>query len=114
MHVAVLNGTETTGLAHKLAEDLRQSGYAQAAASSAQPSSGRATSVVEYASGHRAEAEHVGQTLGIGALEPLEGVVGQAVGGTSVVVIAGADKASLVSRASEAPPGEGAPGGGEG
>ncbi len=60
-HVVVLNATEAEGLAHKLAGNLRQGGYAQAAALSATPPSALSTSVVQYASGHRTEARHVGQ-----------------------------------------------------
>ncbi len=98
--VIVLNATEAEGLAHKLASNLRQSGYTQALASSAKPPSARTTSVVEYAGGHRTEAQHVGQTLGIGEVAPIEGAVASAVNGTGVVVIAGADKESLVGSAS--------------
>ncbi len=109
-HVIVLNATEAEGLAHKLAGNLRQSGYGLALASSAKPPSARSTSVVEYASGHRTEAQHVGQTLGIGEVTPIEGAVAAVVNGTSVVVIAGADKESLVGSATEAAPTEAAPG----
>jgi hypothetical protein len=113
-HVVVLNATEAEGLAHKLAGNLRQSGYTQAAASSAKPPSARSTSVVEYASGHRTEAQRVGQTLGIGEVTPIEGAVASAVNGASVVVIAGADKESLVGSANREAPSEGAAGGSAG
>ena len=108
-HVIVLNATEADGLAHKLAGNLRQSGYGLALASSAKPPSARSTSVVEYASGHRTEAQHVGKTLGIGEVTPMEGAVASLVNGTSVVVIAGADKESLVGSSTEAAPTEAAP-----
>ena len=52
--------------------------------------------MVEYASGHRTEAQHVAQTLGIGEVMSMEGAVASVVNGTSLVVIAGADKESLV------------------
>jgi hypothetical protein len=114
-HVVVLNATEAEGLAHKLAGNLRQSGYALAAASSAKPPSARSASVVEYASGHRTEAQHVGQTLGIGEVTPMEGALTPLVGGATVVVIAGADKESLVGSGSgEAASSEGAAGGSPG
>ena len=113
-HVVVLNATEAEGLAHKLAGNLRQSGYALAAASSAKPPSARSTSVVEYASGHRTEAQHVGQTLGIGEVAPLEGALAPLVSGASVVVIAGADKESLVGSANGEASSEGAAGGSPG
>ena len=95
-HVVVLNATEATGLAHKLSGNLQQSGYTQSAALSERPPSERSTSVVEYASGHLTEAQHVSQTLGISELAPLESAISPLVGGATVVVIAGADKASLV------------------
>jgi LytR cell envelope-related transcriptional attenuator len=112
--VVVLNATEATGLAHKLASNLRQSGYTQAQASSANPPSALSTSVVQYTSGHRTEARHVAQTLAIGEVTPMEGAIASAVNGASVVVIAGADKASLVGAATEAAPGEAEAAGGEG
>jgi hypothetical protein len=92
--VVVLNATGTTGLAHRISGNLQQSGYTQAAALSAQPAA-RSTSVVEYSEGHRTEAEHVGQTLGIGEVAPLESAVAGQVGAATVVVIAGADQAAL-------------------
>ncbi len=49
--------------------------------------------MVEYANGHRTEAQHVGQTLGISELQPLEGAVAPLVNGATVVVIAGANQA---------------------
>jgi hypothetical protein len=76
--VAVLNGTETTGLAHRLAGVLQQRGYSQAAALSGRPSGASQTTVVEYASGHQAEAEAVASLAG----------------SAKVVVIVGADKAT--------------------
>ncbi len=103
-HVVVLNATEATGLAHRLSGNLQQSGYTQAAALSARPPSERPTSVVEYASGHRPEAQNVGQTLSIGELAPMESAIASLVGGATVVVIAGADKASLVGSGNPSPP----------
>ncbi len=117
-HVVVLNATETNGLAHRLSGDLQQGGYTLATALSANPPS-RSTSVVEYANGHRTEAQHVGQTLGIGEVQPLEGAVAPLVGGASVVVIAGADQAAAGSgetpagATSGASSGSGASGAGE-
>jgi hypothetical protein len=92
--VVVLNATATTGLAHRISGNLQQSGYAQAAALNAQPA-GRSTSVVQYTEGHRPEAEHVAQTLGIGEVAPLESALAGQVGSATVVVIAGADQAAL-------------------
>jgi hypothetical protein len=94
-HVVVLNSTETTGLAHQLSANLRQSGYAQSAALDGHPTL-RSTSVVEYAGGHRTEALHVGQTLGISQVQPLEGAIAPLVGSATVVVIAGSDQAATL------------------
>ncbi|MGH2854230.1 MAG: LytR C-terminal domain-containing protein, partial [Solirubrobacteraceae bacterium] len=101
-HVVVLNATEANGLAHRLSGNLQQNGYTLAAALSARPPSSRSTSVVEYASGHRTEALHVGRTLGITQTAPLEEALAPLVGGASVVVIAGADQAALAGSSSGA------------
>ncbi len=93
-HVVVLNGTETNGLAHRLAANLQQSGYTQSTALDAHPA-GRSTSVVEYTGGHHTEALHVAQTLGITQVSPLEGAIVPLVGSATVVVVAGADQAAL-------------------
>jgi LytR cell envelope-related transcriptional attenuator len=99
-HVVVLNATEANGLAHRLAEHLRQGGYAQAAALEANPPSGRSTSVVEYTSGHHSEAQRIAQTLGVGETAPLESAIAPLVGSATVVVIAGADQAAQVGAGS--------------
>jgi len=114
--VVVLNATETNGLAHRLSANLQQSGYAQAAALSAHPPSGRSTSVVEYSSGHRAEAQHVAQTLGISQVTPLEEAIAPLVGSATVAVLAGADQAALTGASQaggEAASGAAPPAGGE-
>jgi hypothetical protein len=110
-HVVVLNSTETNGLAHQLSASLQQSGYRQAAALQAHPPEALATSVVEYAEGHRSEAQHVGQALGIGQVKPLEGAVAPLVGSATVIVIAGMDKAG--SAGGETSSGSSATGAGE-
>lgn len=105
-HVVVINATEANGLAHRLAEHLQQGGYAQAAALEVHPPSGRSTSVVQYASGHRTEALRVGRALGIGETAPLESTIAPLVGSATVVVIAGADQAAQAGAGSgEAPAG---------
>jgi hypothetical protein len=123
-HVVVLNSTETTGLAHRLSANLRQGGYTRSAALDGHPAL-RATSVVEYAGGHRTEALHVGQTLGISQVQPLESAVAPLAGSATVVVIAGTDQAAALgggeaesgsgtpSASTEAPAGGEAPSGGE-
>lgn len=91
--VVVLNATETEGLAHRLSGDLQQSGYALAEPLSGKPSA-HSTSVVQYTTGHRTDAEHVAQTLEISQVQPLEASVGALATGATVIVIAGQDKSS--------------------
>lgn len=96
-HVVVLNGTETGGLAHRLSGNLQQSGYTLATALNGHPA-GRSTTVVEYAPGHRADARHVAQTLGVSQTQPLESSIAAMDGGSAtVVVVAGADLAAAGS-----------------
>jgi LytR cell envelope-related transcriptional attenuator len=92
--VAVLNGTETTGLAHRIAGVLQQRGYSQATALSGRPSGAGQTTVVEYASGHQAEAEAVARSLAVTSVQPIEEAVASLAGSAKVVVIVGADKAA--------------------
>jgi len=92
-HVVVLNATETAGLAHRLSSNLQQSGYTLASALAGKPA-GHSTSVVQYAAGHRADAEHVAQALEISQVQPLEAATAALGSGATVVVIAGADKSS--------------------
>ncbi|MFI5010168.1 MAG: LytR C-terminal domain-containing protein, partial [Solirubrobacterales bacterium] len=93
-HVVVLNATETAGLAHRLSSNLQQSGYTLAAALAGKPS-GHTTSAVQYAAGHRADAQQVAQALGISQVQPLEAATAALSSGATVVVIAGADKSSV-------------------
>jgi hypothetical protein len=92
--VAVLNGTETTGLAHRIAGDLQQRGYSQAAALGGHPSGAGQSTVVEYASGHKADAEAVARSLAVTSVQPIEEAVASLAGSAKVVVIVGADKAT--------------------
>jgi len=98
--VAVLNGTSTVGLAHRLSASLQQSGYSQATALDGTPPGSRQTTTVEYASGHHAEAEQVARTLSVSAVAPMESSISPLVGGSTVVVIAGMDKAGSTGEAS--------------
>lgn len=98
--VVVLNGTETTGLAHRISVNLQQSGYTQAKALAAKPPGTHATTLVEYAGGHRADAQHVAQTLGVSQVQPLDAITTPLAGSAPVLVIAGADQAALTSAGS--------------
>jgi hypothetical protein len=92
--VAVINGTGTAGLAHRLSASLQQSGYSQATPLDGAPPGTRQTTVVEYASGHRAEAAGVAHAVGVSQVQPMEASVSPLVGGSTVVVVAGLDKAT--------------------
>jgi LytR cell envelope-related transcriptional attenuator len=91
--VAVLNGTSTAGLAHRLSSSLQQSGYSQATPLNGTPPGSHQTTVVEYSSGHRAEAAQVARALSVSQVQPMEASVSPLVGSSTVVVIAGMDKA---------------------
>ena len=92
--VAVLNGTETNGLAHRVSGQLRQRGYARAAPLSGRPPGANQTTVVEYAGGHKSDAEGVARALGVSRTEPIEATVASLASPASVVVIVGPDKAA--------------------
>ncbi|MGH2834718.1 MAG: LytR C-terminal domain-containing protein [Solirubrobacteraceae bacterium] len=92
--IVVLNGTGTTGLAHHLASDLKQSGYSRALASAGVPPGTHQTTVIEYSSGHRADAQGVARTLNVTQVQPMEATISGLASSASVVVLAGADQAA--------------------
>ncbi len=94
LNVAVLNGTSTNGLAHHLADDLQQSGYKRAEASSAVPPGTHATTVVQYTSGHRSDGQAVAKALDVTRVQPMEASTASLVSHATVVVVAGADQAA--------------------
>jgi hypothetical protein len=112
--VAVLNGTSTPNLAHRLSASLQQSGYSQATPLNGTPPGSHQTTVVEYTSGHRAEAAQVARALGVTRVQPIEAAVSPLAGSSTVVVIAGLDKAGAGGEAasSSGPGGEASSGGG--
>jgi LytR cell envelope-related transcriptional attenuator len=93
-NVVVLNGTGTTGLAHRVSGELGQHGFTRASALNGRPPGANEVTVVEYASGHKAEAQSVAQALGATQAQPIEGTVASLAGSASVVVIVGLDKAA--------------------
>lgn len=93
-NVAVLNATETEGLAHRTANELQQNGYSQAAALNGKPPGSGQVSIVEYASGHQAEAEGVAQSANVTHVQPMEAAVAALANSAPVVLIVGADKAT--------------------
>jgi hypothetical protein len=92
--VDVLNGTSTTGLAHRVAGDLQRSGYSQATALAGKPSGSNQTTVVEYAGGHQGDAQGVAHSISASQVQPLEGSVAALAPAATVVVIVGLDRAS--------------------
>jgi hypothetical protein len=95
-NVAVLNGTGTTGLAHRVSSELRQGGFSRASALNGRPPGSNQVTVVEYAGGHRADAQRVARLLGVTQAQPMEGTVASLAGSATVVVIVGLDKAATV------------------
>jgi LytR cell envelope-related transcriptional attenuator len=93
-NVVVLNGTGTTGLAHRVSGELSQHGFTRASALNGRPPGANEVTVVEYASGHKTEAQSVAQALGVSQAQPIEGTVASLAGSASVVVIVGLDKAA--------------------
>jgi hypothetical protein len=91
-NVAVLNATETEGLARRTASELQQNGYSQAIALNGHPPGSGQVSIVEYTSGHQAEAEAVARSASVTRVQPIEAAVGALTGSASVVLIVGADK----------------------
>jgi|GEM_PF-1298421 len=89
--VAVLNGTETTGLAHRVSIALQRRGYSQANALNGRPPGSGQETVVEYAGGHQAEAEGVARSLTVKQVQPLEAAAAGLAGSAQVVVIVGAN-----------------------
>jgi cytoskeletal protein RodZ len=93
-NVAVLNGTGTTGLAHRVSAELHSQGYSKATALNGKPPGANQATVVEYSSGHQAQAQGVARSLGVSQAQPIEGTVASLAGSATVVVIVGLDKAS--------------------
>jgi hypothetical protein len=100
--VVVLNGTNTNGLAHSLANDLQQGGYSHAEAMNGTPPGSHATTVVEYTSGHRADAQGVASALSVTRVQPIEAAISSLAGSATVVVVAGEDKAAAAGETSGA------------
>jgi hypothetical protein len=92
--VDVLNGTNTTGLAHRIAGELQKNGYSQATALAGRPSGSNQASIVQYAGGHQGDAQAVAHSLSVSQVQPLEGSVATLAPAASVVVIVGLDRAS--------------------
>jgi hypothetical protein len=95
-NVAVLNGTETSNLAHSISNNLHQSGYTRATPLNGRPPGANQVTVVEYTSGHQADAQGVARSLSVTRVQPVESGAAALAGSASVVVIVGLDKAATV------------------
>jgi hypothetical protein len=102
--VSVLNGTETNNLAHHVAGTLSEKGYTRASALNGHPPGTYPKTMVEYSSGHSADALNVANLLGIssGEVQALNPATQPLANGASVVVIAGVDEATKLSNAGQA------------
>ena len=90
--VAVLNATNTTGLAARIGSRLQSAGFQTGNLTNAAERA-RAESVVMYKDGKEAEARAVARRLDIASREPIDPASSALAGDASVVVILGADKA---------------------
>lgn len=91
LRVAVLNATQTNGLAASVASSLKGHGYTQAVALFGTPAGSYPTTSVQYASGHSREAAGVAQALNVTSadVKPLQPSTAPLSGGAPVVVIVG-------------------------
>lgn len=101
--VSVLNGTETNNLAHHLAASIGEKGYTNANPLDGHPPGTYPKTLVEYTSGHRADAVNIAKLLELpnSAVEPMEATTQPLVGGAAVAVIAGVNEATKFSSASQ-------------
>lgn len=91
--VAVLNGTTVPGLAATLSDQIAAAGFKQGTIDVFSDQQ-LAESVVQYAPGRQAEAKAVSPIVGISQREPVTAGSRALAGDATVIVIAGADKAS--------------------
>jgi hypothetical protein len=90
--VAVLNGTTVPGLAAALRDQIAAAGFKKGTINNFSDQQ-LATSVVQYAPGHAAEAKAVSSSVGISRREPISADSRALAPDATVIVIAGADKA---------------------
>jgi hypothetical protein len=90
--VAVLNGTTVPGLAARLRDKIAAAGFKKGAVNDFSDKQ-LAESVVQYAPGHQAAAKAVSRAVGVSKREPVTSNSRALAGNSTVIVIAGADKA---------------------
>jgi hypothetical protein len=92
VRVAVLNATNTAGLAANIGSRLEAGGFQVGNTANAAERQ-RAESVVMFKPGRNDEARAVARRLDIGSIEPIDTISGPLAGDAMVVVVLGADKA---------------------
>lgn len=89
--VAVLNGTDTAGIAATAASGLGKAGFSDTTTGNLSDGTVHPTSTVYYASGNKAEAEEVAKELAVKDIKPATDAVLAAGGSVPVIVVLGAD-----------------------
>ncbi|MFY9487773.1 MAG: LytR C-terminal domain-containing protein [Solirubrobacterales bacterium] len=89
--VSVLNGTEISGLAKIVNDQLVQSDFTQVTTGNRNDNVNHVESVVYYAAGSKLEAEEVAQELGIKKVQEVDPDTAAAGGSAPVIVVLGTD-----------------------
>ena len=90
--VAVLNGSEISGLAGRVGDDVKVNGFGLGRVTSIPKSYSQ--TVVMFSPGHERQGRQVAKALGVKPVQPIDRPSAKAAGpGTDVVVIAGDDRA---------------------
>jgi hypothetical protein len=89
--VAVLNGTQVTGLASRIGQKVSSAGFRLGNVATASQNQ-RAESAVLYQPGSSRQARAVARRLGISQIEPIDAQSSGLAGAATVVVVVGADK----------------------
>ncbi|HEY1687368.1 MAG TPA: LytR C-terminal domain-containing protein [Solirubrobacteraceae bacterium] len=115
LHVVVLNATETDGLAAKVANTLKGSGYKHAAALFGTPAGSYPATVIEYRRGRKAAASEVAKVLHVasGNVQPLASTTAPLAAGAPLVVIVGGPTGEAATSEGEVAEEEEASAGGE-
>lgn len=89
--VAVLNGTDTAGIAATAASGLGKAGFSDTTTGNLSDGTVHPTSIVYYAPGNKPEAEEVAKELAVKDIKPATDAVLAAGGSVPVIVVLGAD-----------------------
>ena len=91
VNVSVLNGTDTSGLAKVVGDQLVQSGFTSTTTGNRNDGTNHAESTVYYAAGNKLEAQEVAKELKIKAVKEADEQTLAAGGSAPVIVVLGAD-----------------------